>query len=211
MSTASPRPSPLRTRTRWVVLAAVAAATAGLPAPAVGQIQPDQLGRDVHQPTISPRSGPPGTEVTFRAAEMPYNSMLLVGVGVVGGGGHQMVGQGGSDVDGVFELTVRVPEWAEPGTSLYFFVATADQRPRAMAPVFLVSDESGVVRASGDVTDSDGPCGLTLTEGADRFGLVGETGGIRAGAPVTVEGEVVERPGCEDALVIRVQRVLRGG
>ena len=210
MVPASPAAPHGRRRPHRLPLALTGLAVLAAAAPLQGQIAPEQLRRDVHEPTISPRFGPPGTEVTFRAVEMPYAQMLLVGVGVLGGGGHQMVGQGGSDADGVFELVVKVPEWAEPGTSHYFFVATADQRPRAMAPVFLVSDADGVVRASGEVGEADGACGRVLTVGTDRFGLVGETGGLREGASITVEGTVVERPGCEGTPVIEVRRVLGG-
>lgn len=212
MNTAVPslrRPRPRR-RALLLALLAVPAAALAAPASGSGQIGPEQLRENVHRPTVTPRSGPPGTEVTVRAAEMPYG-VLLVGVGVVGGGGHQMVGQGAADEDGTFELTVKVPDWAEPGTSHFFFIATADQRPRAMAPVFLVSDADGVVRVSGEVTETEGPCGATLTQGTDRIGLVGATGRLRAGAVVTVEGKAVERTGCEETLVIEVSRVLGGG
>lgn len=189
-----------------LLLACAAAVCA--PAPADAQITVDQLERDPYRPTISPRHGPPQTAVTMRASELPPTTIFLVGVGVVGGGGHQMVGEGESDADGNFSLTVQVPDWAEPGTSHYFFLAYADQRPRALADVFLVSDADGVVRVRGDIVEMNGPCGHTIQQGDDLFALVGETGDLTPGGPVTVEGTVVLREGCEDRLVIDVQRVV---
>ena len=68
--------------------------------------------RQEAKPTVSPRGGPVGTEVTVQWTALAPNSAILIGFGGLGSG-FEIVGETETDANGDFSQAVRVPGWAE--------------------------------------------------------------------------------------------------
>ncbi|MEE8146829.1 MAG: hypothetical protein V3T24_04435 [Longimicrobiales bacterium] len=165
--------------------------------------------RQEAKPSVSPRGGPPGTEVTVRWTGLSPDSAILIGFGGLGSG-YEIVGESGTDANGDFSHTVRVPAWAERDESHFFFVAYEDGQPRGISDAFHVTGPDGTLRLEGRITDEGVACTAMRGENDELYMLVGETERLSPGDRVVVEGTIADASACQQGLAIAVTEI-RGG
>ncbi len=162
---------------------------------------------DAYRTTTSPRSGPPGTEVTVKMGGLPASKPMLIGFGTIGGDGYEMIGKGETDKDGMFVAKAKIPAWAKLNHGHFFFVAYTDQRPASISDVFLVTPPDGAVTMEGRITDEGKTCPAMRGPDNGLFTLTGDTGSLKPGEHVVVEGRVMENGPCDQGLTLKVSRV----
>ena len=85
---------------------------------------------------MSPREGPPGTDVTLELGGLVMNANVEIGFGDLTQ--HEIIASAEGDAEGRVTATVPVPASAPPGT-YYFFIAQADGPPLAVSDPFVVT------------------------------------------------------------------------
>ena len=155
------------------------------------QRAPDQLPA---KPVISPRGGPPGTEVTVSMDGLPPFQTVRIGFGSLSQ--YEVIGRSEADAAGRFAITLRVPAWGELDRIHFFVASFGNQIPRILSEPFHVTDADGTARIYGTISAEGVSC-LTL-EGPQEtlYTLEGDTGIWPPGQRVMVVGTVAERPTC---------------
>lgn len=158
---------------------------------------------------IEPKSGPAGTLVRVNTEDMPVITPVRVGIGAAQAGFEAfqelLTGQ-----EGEFDVTVKVPDWASWDRVHVFIVFDIYFRPIALSDAFHVTDERGMVRRTGRITNDDQECTTFRDIDGVEYALVGDDAmiaGIERDATVTLEGRVVERIICELRNVLEVVEV----
>ena len=104
-----------------------------------------------------------------------------------------------TDEFGDLEVSVEVPDWAEPNRIHRFIIFDAYFQPIAYSKVFHVTDAEGLIWRRGEITHRNTRCAVLLTgEGEDHV-LIGDVEVLRIGAKYNVRGRVGDDAGrCED-------------
>ncbi len=163
-----------------------------------------------HIQSVEPRSGPPGTVVKVYTENLPLQARIHVGVGAMRAG-FEALAEGTQDIWGEVSATVRVPAYATWERPLVFIVFNGNFSPIGISNPFHVTNEEGLVRRAGRITDEGLGC-VTLRDGDQyMYSLAGEVGDVKPGDEVVVEGTVTVDGPCEGADQIAVVNLRRSG
>ena len=191
------RATPSRLLARAVLAAlAVVVAVATLPAAtraqsvAASDVDMGDIERRIE--LIDPKSGPPGTVVRVNTQDMPVITPIRVGIGAarVGFEAFQELMTGN---EGDFDVTVTVPDWASWDRVHVFIVFDIYFRPIALSDAFHVTNEEGLVRRTGRVTQREDGCSILLDIDGVQYALRGDDGvaaGIEPATTVTLDARV---------------------
>lgn len=209
----SPRPS-LPARSPLTLAATLATAAALLlvatPHPTAAQRKFATIDSLRHIQSVEPRSGPPGTVVNVYTENLPLQARIHVGVGAMRAG-FEALAEGTQDIWGEVSATVRVPAYATWERPLVFIVFNGNFSPIGISNPFHVTNEEGLVRRAGRITDEGLGC-VTLRDGDQyMYALAGEVGDVKPGDEVVVEGTVTVDGPCEGADQITVVNLRRSG
>ena len=178
----------------WGAMATSATAQ-DLPSPPL----PDEE-RPVHGPfvSVSPKVGSTGTQVTVLGRDLPAVTPVHVAIGGTRSG-FEALSFSLTDEFGDLEVSVEVPDWAEPNRIHRFIIFDAYFQPIAYSKVFHVTDAEGLIWRRGEITHRNTRCAVLLTgEGEDHV-LIGDVEVLRIGAKYNVRGRVGDDAGrCED-------------
>ena len=98
---------------------------------------------------FSPRSGPPGTEVTVSAKDLPAVTPVYLGMGAARSG-FEVLGQLLlTDGYGEMSKTVEIPSWATRDRSHFFVLLDVYFRPLTLSDAFYVTDLDGMLLRKG--------------------------------------------------------------
>ena len=167
-----------------------------------------------HIQSVVPRSGPPGTVVEVYTENLPPQAKIHVGVGAMRAG-FEALAEGTQDIWGEVSATVQIPAYATWERPIVFIVFNGVFSPIGISDPFHVTDEDGLVRRAGRITDEGLGC-VTLRDG-DQYlytlagARVRELGDLQPGDEVVVEGTVTTEGPCAGADQIEVVRWSRGG
>lgn len=183
-----------------VLIGAIARHAAAQPPqePAAQQHVDARAGRVVE---ITPRVGPPGTEVTLEASSMPSLTPVQLAIGATRSG-FEAIALGFTTIDGDLEATVVVPDWAKADQThrfiafnLYFSAILAE------SPIFHVTDAEGRVMRTGTIGSAGPGCPTLEGDDGERYRLTGDTVDLRVGEHVRLEGLLSENDaGCGEEL-----------
>ena len=161
-----------------------------------------------HIQSVVPRSGPPGTEVEIYTENLPPQAKIHVGVGAMRAG-FEALAEATQEIWGEVSATVRIPRYATWERPIVFVVFNGVFSPIGISDPFHVTNEMGLVRRAGRITDEGLAC-LTLRDPDQyMYALAGDLTGLRnlePGDEVTVEGTVIESGPCGGADQIDVVR-----
>jgi len=157
---------------------------------------------------ISPRVGPPGTEVTLKVGSMPSLTPVQLAIGATRSG-FEAIALGFTTIDGDLEAAVVVPEWTKPeqthrfiAFNLYFSAILAE------SPIFHVTDADGHVMRAGTIGSAGAACPTLEGDDGERYRLRGALGNLQAGEQVRLEGVLTEDDtGCGEGLSLDLQVV----
>lgn len=99
------------------------------------------------QVSISVRQGPPGTPVTLSAIGLPANQQLDIAGGVPDGD-FDLLEQARTSSDGTLQVTVQVPQNADPRRDFIFVIANSDINVAARSATFDVVQTTGAPSTS---------------------------------------------------------------
>ena len=180
----------------------------GLAAQDRGRVVPetalDSVGRRIE--FVSPRSGPPGTVVTLRTANMPGATPVRIGVGAIRFG-FEEVAQAMTSNRGELELTVEVPAWARHDLAHFFIVFDFYFVPIALSHAFHVTDQDGIIQREGRITDEGVECLALRGDDGVLYTLAGDVSELRTGDTVVVNGTLAETSFCMQGTTIQVREI----
>ena len=163
-----------------------------------------------HIQSVEPRTGPPGTVVEVYTENLPLQARIHVGVGAMRAG-FEALAEGTQEMWGEVSATVRIPDYATWERPLVFIVFNGIFSPIGISDPFHVTNEDGLVRRTGRITDEGLGC-VTLRDGDQyMYALAGELGDLKPGDEVVVEGAVTVDGPCEGADQISVVNLKRSG
>ncbi len=157
-------------------------------------------------PTISLRSGPPGTQVTVSAIHLPAITPVQIGIGATGMG-FEVLDQLMTSREGQITHTVRVPGWASRDRSHVFIVFDIYFRPLSLSGPFHVTDRNGLFTRAGRITRRDSVCTTMLADDGESYSLTGDTRGLELEDEVMVEGKLAESSRCTQGIAVDVVRI----
>lgn len=170
--------------------------------PADGEQEQDHVNARPTRPVrLTPRIGPPGTQVSLIVASMPAMTPVQLALGATGTG-FEALALGYTTIDGDLQESVVVPEWSKPEEThrfivfnLYFTAILAE------SAIFHVTDADGAVRRTGTVVQA-GPGCLALEDAdGERYRLTGATSALTAGEELSLQGTLTESTaGCGEGL-----------
>ena len=160
---------------------------------------------------ITPRLGPPGTEVSLRVVSMPAMTPVQLALGATSG--FEALTLGYTTIDGDLSESVVVPEWSTPTEThrfivfnLYFTAILAE------SAIFHVTDAEGRVERSGTITESGVGCLVLEDDDGERYRLSGEISDLAVGNRVSLTGTLAESTdGCGDDLRLDLRLAGRAG
>ena len=86
---------------------------------------------------ISPREGPPGTEVTLTMSGLMVSQQdMEIGLGDLAG--HEIIGHADSDAEGNVSTVIAIPAATPPGVR-YFFISDVGGSPISVSDSFVVT------------------------------------------------------------------------
>ncbi len=188
-------------------LATLAAAAVVAVAPQDGQAQRIFASIDSlrHIQSVEPRSGPPGTLVQIFSENLPLQAQIHVGVGAMRAG-FEALAEGTQGVWGEVSATARIPAYATWERPLVFIVFNGNFSPIGISDPFHVTDEDGMIRRTGRITDEGLPCMSLRDTDQYMYALTGDLGRLKPGDEVVVDGVVAVPGSCGDADAIDVVR-----
>lgn len=203
-----------RSRGRWTVLTGLAlvvgcggaddaAEDAGPPAPAGASVVQAEAERP---PRITPRAGPPGTEVRVSMENLAIAQTVGIGFGTMAG--HEVLGPAEADRQGALDTTITVPASAAPGPHFVLVMDEQDQ-PLAVSNVFQVTDPAGGLTLTGRVTAEGVECATMRGAEGELYTLTGELGDVAPGDLVEVQGTLAEMSFCQQGTTVAVERLRR--
>ena len=158
-----------------------------------------------HVQSVEPRSGPPGTVVEIYSENLPLQAKIHVGVGAMRAG-FEALAEGTQDVWGEVSATARIPSYATWERPLVFIVFNGNFSPIGISDPFHVTDENGMVRRTGRITDEGLPCASLRDTDQYMYALTGDVDGLKPGDEVVVEGAISVTGSCGGADGIEVVR-----
>jgi hypothetical protein len=129
--------------------------------------------------TLSPTSGPPGTEIEIVAEGLPPNIMVQLGIGRVNSE-YDLLSEGQTDAQGSLTANLSVPDYIGPTDNIVVVIITADQEIKAISNVFNVTQlqtaqpaisiqpDSGLPGTTVEVLVSGFPPNISLNIGIGR-------------------------------------------
>lgn len=144
--------------------------------------------------SISPNSGPTGTEVRVRATGFRPNTRVHIGIGELQGCGYQICQPAQIDPSGSIETTIVVPEWGHFNHYEVVMILDEEFVTLAVSDPFHVVDENGLVSREGEVTMAWPGCPALVTPDGVAYALLGEHAlGLMAsqGHTLRIEGRPV--------------------
>lgn len=153
--------------------------------------------------SISPRSGPVGTEVEVYTDNMPLEATFHIGVGATRSGFESLF-EADQVALGEITVTLPIPEAVSPERAVVFVAFNAVFSPIAMSRPFHVTDERGRLQRTGEVEAVDGSCVAFRDTDGFMYELVGRTDELSPGDSVALEAEYVGESDCVDGAEIRV-------
>jgi len=189
----------------WTAPLALAAVVVAAPQHGEAQRRFASIDSLRHVQSVEPRSGPPGTVVEIYSENLPLQAKIHVGVGAMRAG-FEALAEGTQDVWGEVSATARIPGYATWERPLVFIVFNGNFSPIGISDPFHVTDENGMVRRTGRITDEGLPCASLRDTDQYMYALTGDVDGLKPGDEVVVEG-VISAPGsCGGADAIDVVR-----
>jgi hypothetical protein len=158
--------------------------------------------------TISPRGGPPGTDVAVQMEGLPARTTMMIGFGAPQAG-YEWIGQEETDADGRLSATVEVPASAEENRRHYFFVTLPDQPPLGTSDAYHVTAEDGSLAVTGALTAEGSGFVAMRAEFDALYCLIGDVM-AEPGRQVTVEGRITSTTDCPDGIAVDVRAVRDG-
>lgn len=186
-------------RTLTVVLAAgLSVHGAGWATPLVAQSTSRSSVADIERRVdlVEPTSGPPGTRVRVASGEMPSITPIRVGLGGMRSGFESLLDVL-TTMDGEFDVTVALPQWASWDRVHRFVVFDIYFAPIALSELFHVTNAEGLVRREGTV--HRGPGGCLFLKDLDGISYAlrgGPPEVVRVGADVAVEARIADGGTC---------------
>jgi len=159
-------------------------------------------------PTISPRSGSRGTDVTVSAIHLPAITPVQIGIGAIGTG-FEVLEQLMTSPEGEITHTVQVPQWVTMDRSHVFIVFDIYFRPLSMSDPFHVTDRNGLMSRSGRISRRDARCTTLLGDDDQLYALEGDVRGLRTDDEVVIEGALAAESGCDQGTAVDVVRIRR--
>jgi hypothetical protein len=148
--------------------------------------------------SVSVRVGSPGTQVTVRGRDLPGVTPVHVGIGGIRLG-FEDLSLDLTDEFGELEVSVEVPDWAQPNRIHRFIIFDVYFRPIAYSKEFYVTDAEGLIWRRGEITHRNTRCAVLVTSEGEDYVLVGDVKMLRIGAEYNVGGRVGDDAGrCED-------------
>ena len=173
---------------------------------AVSESTLDSIGRRIE--FMSPRSGPPGTVVTLRTTNMPGATPVRIGVGAIRFGFEELV-QALTSNRGEIELTAEIPTWARNDLAHFFIVFDFYFVPIALSDPFHVTDQDGIIRREGTITDEGVECPALRGEDGVLYTLAGDVAALQVGDTVVVSGTLAETSFCMQGTTIQIRSTTR--
>lgn len=155
-------------------------------------------------PKISPRGGPPATEVAVRMEGLPANTGMVIGFGAPRAG-YEWVGRAETDANGSLSATVEVPASAEENESHYFFVTLPERPPLGTSEAFHVTRSDGTLVATGGVTGEEGEFTAMRGDLDELYCLIGNVAALEPGTRVTIEGRIADPSTCQEGVPVLVE------
>lgn len=191
----------------------------GLVIPGRGEPSPPSEPDPDTQVTISPTSGPPGTEVRMRGENFPPRGTLQIGGGLVASE-YEILDRVRTDGTGSFSMTLRVPASTEPGQRWVFVVTREGVRWDVNSNVFSVTEptqgpprriEQPVepVEVRGELTGEGVECQALRAENGTLYTLTGDLRGYEAGTRVYVRGRVADISHCQQGTTLNLMEIRR--
>lgn len=148
-----------------------------------------------HIPSLSPLSGPHGTEVSVRMPGLvPYRNYQIA-IGETQGCGYEICSPVTANARGVVTATFPVPDWTHTHHYEVVMIMGEDFAPIAVSDPFHVTDADGLVQRTGVVGSVWPGCPSLETEGGVTYALVGEKARTllaSAGHVMIITGRVVD-------------------
>lgn len=190
---------------RWAAPLTLAALVATAPQAAEAQRRFASIDSLRQIQSVEPRTGPPGTVVQIFSENLPLQAQIHVGVGAMRAG-FEALAEGTQGVWGEVSATARIPAYATWERPLVFIVFNGNFSPIGISDPFHVTDEGGMVRRRGRITDEGLPC--TSLRDADQYmyALTGDLGDLKPGDEVVVEGAISVTGPCGESDAIEVVR-----
>ena len=176
--------------------------------PAIRTVALDSITRRVR--SVSPRSGPPGTEVTLRSGGLPAITPLRIGIGATHFG-FEEIGQVMTDRRGGFAITVEVPSWTLRDVTYRFIVFDFYFRPIALSNAFHVTGADGTVVRRGTIVEEGSECPALRGDDHVLYSLVGDVQEFETGDRVIIEGAIVETSVCMRGTILQIVGVRTSG
>lgn len=190
---------------RWLLPMGVTAVAVTGPQNAEAQRRFASIDSLRHVQSVEPRNGPPGTVVEIYSENLPLQAKIHVGVGAMRAG-FEAVAEGTQDVWGEVSATARIPSYATWERPLVFIVFNGNFSPIGISDPFHVTDENGMVRRTGRITDEGLPCASLRDTDQYMYALTGDVDGLKPGDEVVVEGAISVEGSCGGADGIEVVR-----
>jgi hypothetical protein len=181
---------------RWGGAAAQDPPRVGLDAASFDSLRSRHMG-------FTPLHGPVGTRVTLKAADMPSQAPLRIGVGALRMG-FEEVGWVLSSVSGELEFDLEIPGWATNDAPIFLIVFDPYFAPIAVSTAFHVTGPDGTVVRTGEVA-VEGSCISLIGQDGGVYELAGDMPRLQPGSQVTVEATLGDRNQCgkDTALIVR--------
>ena len=169
-------------------------------------VNPDSL-RQLQ--SVAPLSGPPGTRVEISSENLPLAARIHLAVGAIHAG-FETLAEGSQGEWGDMSGELMIPESASWDRPLYVIALNGVFSPIGLSNPFHVTNEEGLVRREGQVTEELEACLTFRDEDELLYALTGELGTLNAGDQVTIEGIYSETSSCNEGSTIEVVRAISG-
>lgn len=202
-------------RTRWsTILLAVSAVWMWAAASVGAQAHPNPAVYDSARriQEMEPRSGPPGTEISIYTENLPLQGRVVLGMGAVGEG-FEALGEAQQEEWGEVGGTIIVPDYATWDRALVVIIFNGNFAPTGLSDPFHVTDENGLIRRSGWITqEGEGDCVVMRDQDGYFYTLAGDLADgltdAEPGTAVTVEGRFIAKDRCPRGETIEIERLV---
>ena len=158
---------------------------------------------------VVPLSGPPGTQVTISSENLPLAARIHLAVGAIHAG-FETLAEGDQGEWGDMSGEIRIPDSASWDRPLYVIALNGVFSPIGLSNPFHVTNEEGLVRREGKITEEIEACLTFRDEDELLYALTGELDTFESGDEVTIEGLYSETSSCMEGSTIEVVRAISG-
>ena len=162
--------------------------------------------------TLGTRSGPVGSKIWIRTANLPASTEVQIMLGALRDG-FEVVTTRMTDDRGKFggmdSIQVEVPSWVKPDRPYLMIVTDTNYNPLGSADMFHPTDGTGTLMRAGRVSLQQTGCPVLTGDAEEVYYLTGISAGLQAGDRIKVVGHPVESGTCGKGTTIEVQKVER--